>query len=197
MYMSDKYDTISNIVETRRTIRRFLPIEIDEAILLDVLNLARLSPSGANRQPLSYVVVLDEKMRGDIFNHVKWAGYISPDGTPSEGERPMGYIAVLSDTTISKAPDIDVGATCMTINYLLEAQGIGVCWMGAIDREAISELLDIRQPLKLELILAIGYKAEQPLVEDISDSIKYYKDEEGVLHVPKRRLMDVVRIING
>ena len=193
--MFTDYEVLSRIVSSRRTIRKFVDKPIDESIILDVLSLARLSPSGANRQPLNYVVVLDEAMRGEIFDHVKWAGYIAPDGTPGEGERPTGYIAIVSDDTISKAPDIDLGASAMTINYLLEARGIGVCWMGAIDRVAISSLLGIIEPQKLQLVLAIGYKGEEPRVVDMVDSVKYYKDEEGVLHVPKRKLGDIVRII--
>lgn len=193
--MSIEYEIVSRIVSSRRTIRKFVDKQIDESIILDVLSLARLSPSGANRQPLSYVVVLDEAMREEMFKHVKWAGYIAPDGTPSEGERPTGYIAIVSDDTISKSPDIDLGASAMTINYLLEARGIGVCWMGAIDRVAISSLLGIAEPRRLLLVLAIGYKGEEPRVEDMVDSVKYYKDDEGVLHVPKRKIGDIVRII--
>ena len=45
-----------------------------------------------------------------------------------------------------------------------------------------------------EFVIALGYKAETSLVEDMKDSVKYWRDEQEIMHVPKRKLEDILHI---
>ena len=132
-------------------------------------------------------------MIGAIFETIAWAAYIKPQGDPKEDEKPVAYIVALVDTDIKKAGyDIDAGAAVENMLLAAVEEGIGTCWLGAIDRNKIIEILDIPQRYILHTMVALGYAGEEPISEDESGSIKYYKDENGVLHVPKRKLEDVI-----
>jgi nitroreductase len=72
-------------------------------------------------------------------------------------------------------------------------EGLGSCILGSVDREKLREILMVPESLAVELVVALGYPAENPVVETVKDGdVKYWLDEIGVLHVPKRDLKDVV-----
>lgn len=183
------YEAISR----RRTIRKFKQDPISRDILERLVDAARLAPSGSNLQPVKYSIVNDKDKVDRIFEQVKWAGYIAPAGNPGEGERPVAFIIILADTEIRKSGyELDVGAAAQNIFLAAEEEGIGTCWIGAINRDKIREILNIPEHLIINTAVALGYKGEEPVIEAEDGSIKYYKDEKGVLHVPKRKLEDVL-----
>jgi hypothetical protein len=64
--------------------------------------------------------------------------------------------------------------------------------IGSIKRDQLRQHLNIPPHLKIDLIIALGYPAEQIRLEDITDSIKYYRTADGIHHVPKRKLDDII-----
>ena len=48
--------------------------------------------------------------------------------------------------------------------------------------------------LHIDSVIALGCKGEQPVIEDIKDSVEYWRDKNDILHVPKRRLKDIIHI---
>lgn len=177
----------------RRSIRKYKQTPIDPKVLEKIVNSARLAPQGANMQPLKYCIINDSDIVNKVFPNVKWAGYIHPEGDPKEGEKPVAYIAILCDTNIKKTGyDVDAGAAGENIILTAVGEGIGSCWLGAIDRVRIGEIIKIPENLVIHSLISLGYPSEDPMVEDDAGSIKYYKDENGVLHVPKRKLEDVM-----
>lgn len=183
------YETILK----RRTIRKFKQEPIKTETLKKLINAARVAPSGSNMQPLKYALVNEKPIVDKVFEQVKWAGYIAPEGNPKEDERPVAFIVVLADTEIRKAGyELDIGAAAQNIFLTAEEEGIGTCWMGAVDRDKIREILQIPEKYVINTVIALGYRGENPVLEDEKGSIKYYKDENGVLHVPKRKLEDII-----
>ncbi|MEM2981139.1 MAG: nitroreductase family protein [Thermoproteota archaeon] len=183
---------------SRRTIRRFLQKPIPTQILKKLLNAARLAPSSGNIQPCEYVLVTEKTLLDKVFNTLKWAMYIAPEGTPKEGEKPVAYIIVLVNTR-KKAEGGEVDCAAAIENMILVAweEGIGACWMASIDREKLRKLISIPEYCKICFVVALGYRAETPVAEDMKeDDVKYWKDENKVLHVPKRRLEDIVFLNN-
>ena len=187
---------IYKIITSRRTIRKFKQKKIDQEILEKLVNAGRLAPSTANLQPLEYLVITDQTLKEKIFPNIGWAGYIKPEGNPAKGEEPESYIIILTNTKIKKSPDIDIGASAENINIAAEAEGLGCCWLLTIKKEAITGILDIPEDFSIGLVIALGYPSEKPISEDIAkdSSIKYYKDPSGTLHVPKRKLEDIIHI---
>jgi len=184
------YETIIS----RRTIRKYDQKKIEPEILKKIVNAGRLAPSAANLQPLEYLIIDDEDLKKKVFPNIAWAGYIKPEGDPGKGERPAAYIIILADKKINPAPERDIGASVENMNLVAEEEGIGCCWIGAFKAKEINNIISVPVNLSAELILAIGYPLEKPVSEDIEkgSSIKYYKDESGTLHVPKRKLEDIL-----
>ena len=185
--------SVYKLILKRRTIRRFKQEQVPEELLNKMLNAGRLAPSGANLQPLEFIVVNDTKLVDKIFPNLKWAGYIAPAGNPPEGKRPMAYVIVLINTEIrSQGGEVDAAAAIENMLLTALEDGVGSCWLGSIDRDQLRTMFDVPQKYRIDSVIALGYPDESPVLEESTDSIKYWKDENGILHVPKRKISDIV-----
>ena len=54
--------------------------------------------------------------------------------------------------------------------------------------------MSIPDEVHIEGVIALGYKSEKSVVEDMKDSVKYWRDKEEVLHVPKRKVEHITHI---
>jgi len=153
-----------------------------------------MSASGANLQPLKYILSCDPRKNAEIFSCLAWAGYLKDWPRPAEGERPAAYIVVLGDTSISESAGCDHGIAAQTILLGAREKGLAGCMLGSIDRNALRDSLNIPSQLKILLVLAIGKPREQVVLETIGsdNSIRYWRDNEGIHHVPKRKLEDII-----
>lgn len=177
----------------RRSIRRFQQKTIPFSTLEKLINAARVAPSAGNLQPLEYLIVDKKKVVEKVFTTLRWAGYIAPKGDPPAGKRPVAYIVVLANKKIKPSEyERDVGAAVENILLAALEKGIGTCWLGSIDREMLREILNVPQHLAIDSVVALGYPSEKPVMEEMVRSIKYWLDESGRLHVPKRRLRDLI-----
>lgn len=185
--------SIYDLIISRRSIRQFEPKTISQNIIKDIVNAGRLAPSAANRQPLEFIVVDEESKRDNIFPCLKWAGYIAPEGNPKPGQEPRAYIVILVNTDIrEKGYEWDSGAAIENMILTAWEKGIGSCWILSVDKVRVRILLNIPASYKVDSVLALGYPAESPVTEDLKDSVEYWKDEKGCLHVPKRKLAYVI-----
>ena len=165
---------------------------VPENILLNCVDAARLSPSGANRQPLKYVIVNDKGPLKEIFNTLSWAGYL-PSYFSTEEFMPRAYIVILLDKNIREDPGHDAGIAAMSISMVAYDEGLGSCIIGAIDRIKLREVLKVPNDFDIVLVIALGYSAENPRVDVVkNEDVRYWLDEDGILHVPKRDLKKIV-----
>jgi len=168
----------------RRSIRKYKNRDVPEDILKKCLNAARLSPSGANLQPLKYMTLTEDLEK--IFGCTNWAGYI--DWNPSKDEMPRAYIAILKEE--DKGQDIDVGIAAQSICLAAKNEGLGSCILGALDKEKLVKILKMPENYELKLLIALGYPDERPEVVEDSEDVEYYL-EEDVLKVTKKPLEKV------
>ena len=186
---------ITELVKENRSCRRFYE---DHAVapetLKEFVNLARMSASGANLQPLKYILSCDPQKNAEIFSCLAWAGYLKDWPGPEEGERPAAYIVVLGDPSISESAGCDHGIAAQTILLGAREKGLAGCMLGSIDRNALRDSLNIPSQFKILLVLAIGKPKEEVVLETVGadNSIRYWRDNEGVHHVPKRKLEDII-----
>lgn len=181
------------LILKRRTIRRFKQSPISENALEKIVNAARFAPSGGNLQPCEFIIINEKLIVDQIFKTLKWAAYIAPAGNPPEGKRPVAYIVVLINTAKrNSGGESDAAAAIMNIILIALEMGIGSCWLGAIDRDPIRTILQIPETYKIDSVVALGYPDEEPVVEKLTNSVKYWKDKQGVLHVPKFSLERVM-----
>ncbi|HDL18045.1 MAG TPA: nitroreductase, partial [Bacteroidetes bacterium] len=157
------HSNIYQLILSRRTIRRFQQKEIPGETLSELVQAARLAPSGSNLQPLTSIIVNRKELLPEVFFTTRWAGYITPKGTPSPEERPTAYIVVLINRNIRAAGGYhDSGAAMMSMILAAWEKGIGSCWIGSVEREQLAALLAIPAHFEIDCVLALGYPAEQP-----------------------------------
>lgn len=181
------------VIYQRRTIRRFKQKEISLDILKKLIDFARLAPAGANIQSLQYIIVKEEDKRENLFPLVNWAAHL-PKGerAPERDKRPTAYVIVLNNKEIKQNAAYDIGAAVENILLGAVNFGLGGCWMGSINRDKIRKLFDIPDNFDITHVISLGYPAEESKTEPYKDSFKYWKDESGNMHVPKRSLSDVI-----
>lgn len=182
------------MIINRRTIRKFSQKPLTYEMLKKYINAARVAPSAANKQPLKYKIINEENMIKKILGLVKWAAYIQPEGNPKKEEEPTAFIAIAADKNIKDSGfEFDLGAAAENIMLAAEIDNVGSCCMGAIDYEEISKVLNFDSNLKLLCVIAMGYKAENPKEVLMNNGdVKYFKDKNGCLNVPKRSIEDIL-----
>jgi nitroreductase len=185
-------DSVYMKIKSRRTIRKYLQTAVPEEVLLKCVEAAIFSPSGGNLQPLRCVIVNDAKLLKQVFSTLSWAVYL-PDYGPTEEEMPRAYIVLLLDKN-GRTPTHDASIASMSISMVAYDEGLGSCILASVDRKKLKKVLNVPESLDVALVVALGYPAENPVVEPVSDgNIKYWLDKNGVLHVPKRDIKDIVR----
>lgn len=186
---------LRDLIVKNRSYRRFyqdIPIELET--LRELVDLARLSASAANRQPLKYILACDPEKNALIFPHLAWAGYLEDWPGPDEGERPSAYIIILADTEISQSIDCDHGIAAQSILLGATERGLGGCIIASVRRVGLCQVLNIPSRYEILVTLALGKPKEKVVLEDIGadGDIKYWRDHERVHHVPKRLLDDII-----
>ncbi len=186
---------LEDLVRKNRSYRRFhqdVPVDIET--LRALVNLARLSASGSNLQPLKYILSCEPETNARIFPNTRWAGSLKDWSGPAEGERPTAYIVILGDTEIRKSFGCDHGIAAQSIMLGATERGLGGCMIGSIDRSELRQALDIPEQYEILLILALGKPKETVVLEEVGPdgSVRYYRDADGVHHVPKRSLDELI-----
>jgi len=186
---------IRDLVLRNRSYRRFHQGEaIDRETLRELVDLARLSASAANNQPLKYVLSADPERNALIFPLLGWAGYLEEWPGPPEGERPSAYIVILGDKRIRSTFGCDHGIAAQSILLGAVERGLGGCMIASVRREELAAALAIAQHFEILLVLALGRPKETVRIEPLGPDgdVRYWRDEAGVHHVPKRSLDEII-----
>jgi nitroreductase len=186
---------LKNLVQECRSCRRFHEDHaIDEATLKELVDLARLAASGNNKQPVKYMLSWRPERNALIFPHLGWAGYLKDWPGPGEGERPSAYVVVLGDTEISGSFGVDHGIAAQNIMLGARERGLAGCMLGSVARDKLREALHIPDRYEILLVLALGKPKEKVVIDAVGPDgdIKYWRDSDGVHHVPKRALDEII-----
>jgi nitroreductase len=184
-----------DLVRRTRSCRRFEEhFAIGRDTLVELVNLARLGASAANLQPLRYLLAHTPEKNALIFPHLAWAAYLKDWPGPAEGERPSAYIVILGDTSLTRNFWCDHGIAAQNILLGATERGLAGCIIGAINKDGLRAALNIPARYEILLVIALGKPAEQIKLETVGPDgdIKYWRDAEGVHHVPKRRLEEII-----
>jgi len=186
---------IRDLVVRNRSYRRFHEeVDIKLETLKELVDIARLSASAMNAQPLKYILSCEHQKNSLIFPHLVWATFLKTWPGPAEGERPSGYIVILGDTEISRFWDYDTGIAAQSILLGATENGLGGCMIANIRKEDLRKSLNIPERYEILLVLALGRPREKAVVEEVGSDgdTKYWRDSEGVHHVPKRPLDEII-----
>jgi len=186
---------IRDLVVKNRSYRRFHEeVDIKPATLKELVDLARLSASARNAQPLKYMLSCDRQRNSLIFPHLVWATFLKTWPGPAEGERPSAYIVILGDPEISRFWDYDAGIAAQSILLGATENGLGGCMIANIRKEGLRSDLKIPERYEILLVLALGKPREKVVVGKVGSDgdTKYWRDSEDVHHVPKRSLDEII-----
>ena len=186
---------MKDLVLRNRSCRRFREhVAVDEQTLRELVDLARLSASAANRQPLRYLLSTTLDCNELIFPCLRWAAYLKEWHGPEPGERPSAYIVMLSDTSVATESGWDAGIAAQTIMLGATERGLGGCILASVDKSALRTALAITDKYEIIFVLALGTPGETVVIEPVpaDGSIRYWRGADGVHHVPKRSLEDII-----
>jgi len=186
---------LHDLIARSRSYRRFdESFAIERSTLEELIELARLSPSAANLQPLKYILSCDPETNAAIFPHLTWAAYLRDWPGPAEGERPAAYIIILGDTKVSRNFGCDHGIAAQSMLLGARERDLAGCMIGLVARDDLRETLSIPSRYEILLVLALGKPAEEIVIDPVGaeGDIKYWRDDAGVHHVPKRALADLI-----
>lgn len=192
------------LVRRARTCRRFdESMRVPRELLLELVNLARVAPCGANAQRLRFHVVSGAEDCARVFNELAWAGALKDWPGPAEGERPTGYIGILAERAVPGKPaapitEVDTGIAAQTM--MLAARSatpeVAACMFKAFTPRTIEAMGLDGDRFELKLVMAFGVPVEQQVLEPVEaspdGSLNYWRDKSQVHHVPKRALDDVL-----
>jgi nitroreductase len=146
-------------IRSRRSIRAYEPLEVEEDKLARVLESGRLSPSSSNRQERRFIVVRDAKIRELL----------------SEAARNQKFVAeapvVIAACSVEKeyvmlcgqlAYPIDTAIAVDHMTLVAVEEGLGTCWIGAFDEKKVKEILNIPVDVRVVALLTLGYPSEIP-----------------------------------
>ncbi len=176
-------------ITTRRSIRRFTPQPVPRQELIRIAEAGSLASTPGNLQPWQFIILDTPELTNKLFPLLRWLAQ-----PPPEKQRPTAYIALLMDKDSLNSWDrvAAAGAAFQNMQLYAWGKGIGSCCLGSVQRDKAALLLEIPDHLHLFVVIALGYPDETPVAKKADDSLRPYRDEDGVLHVPKKPIEDMV-----
>ncbi len=153
-------EELLSLLRARRSIRRYRPDPVPEALVEQLLEAGRWAPSAGNRQPWRFVVVREPAMRQRV---AELAAY-GPIRWPFVAEAPL-LIVLCGDARVPIYRQFlheDIGLAGAQIMLQAHALGLGTCWVGGLDRQGLAALLKLPPHVRIIGLLTVGFPAEQP-----------------------------------
>ncbi len=154
---------VFDCIKSRRCVRKFLSKEVVWDKIATIIDAGRMAPSAGNLQNWKFIVVLDADKKNNVAEAClkqHWiaeaAAIIVMVGEPEKARRFYG----------ERGASIYTAQNCAAAaeNMLLEATalGLGSCWVGAFNEEAVRRTLGMPDDVTPSIIIPIGYSAEKP-----------------------------------
>jgi nitroreductase len=149
----------SELIKKRYSVRAYKPDPVEDEVLNQVLEAARLAPTAANRQPFQLIVIptagreaeLNRIYRKDWF--VQAPLVICACAIPAQGWVRMDG---------KNYTDVDVAIVMDHLILAATSLGLGTCWIAAFDPTATREVLRLPDGVEPIVFTPLGYPADQP-----------------------------------
>lgn len=187
------YQELKTLIQNARTTRRFIK---DKKVTLEdlkeLIDLARITSSAKNMQPIKYILVTKEDDVLKLARSASWASHLE-DWTQSEEERPSAFILMLNDQMIDGFPMFDAGASFTAISLAAKAKGLATAPLASIDKELCRKLFVIPDCYDVMIGIAVGISDEKIKLVDTSNfDTSYYRELDETHCVPKRALEQII-----
>ncbi|MGE5598028.1 MAG: nitroreductase family protein [Bacteroidota bacterium] len=148
-------DAITTL-KSRRSIRRYDPRPVPRLVLEDLVDCARLAPSGYNHQHWVFVVVTERETRVRLAELARYGRFLAEAGA---------CVAVFGARDAECLLE-DCCAATENLIIAARAHGLGTCWVNSFRKEhsaAVQKLLGAAECYELVSLVAVGYPAEEPV----------------------------------
>lgn len=150
---------IYEIIKKRRSVRSYKPEPVEDEKLRRILEAALSAPSAANRQPIYFVVVKNEKIKHQLKNayHATWF-YTAP----------IIICACSIPEKAWKRSDgknyADIDATIAMDHLILAAtsEGLATCWIAAFKVADVKSILNLPPGIEPLALTPLGYPLDYP-----------------------------------
>lgn len=151
------------VIERRRSVRRFKPDPVEDEKLEAILKAVQLAPSAGNLQAYEVVIVRDPGRKAELAKAAWGQSFIAEAPVVlafiANPERNSFRYGVRGERLYSVQ---DATIACAHAHLAATALGLGSVWIGAFDDAAVSRVLNVKPPLRPVALLPIGYPAESP-----------------------------------
>jgi len=159
-----------DLLKHRKSVRDFLDRPVEQEKIMMCLEAARLAPSACNSQPWKFIVVDDRQLKKKLSD-AAFSGIYSINSfckmapvivvVISEKSKFLARIGGMFRGT--KYYLIDIGVACEHFVLQAEELGLGTCWIGWFNEEAVKSILNIPKPKKIDVLIALGYYDKEKL----------------------------------
>ncbi|MBR4227839.1 MAG: nitroreductase family protein [Bacteroidales bacterium] len=149
-------------------------------------------PSGRNAQTLRFKL-LDAQSGGEDFcRYLHLGGYLPELHLPAPGTEPKAFIIICSTEPESPIVDIDLGISLQSMALKAVEIGLNALIVKAFNKKEIKEALGL--PSDPLAVLAIGKGTETITLDEVpaGSDLRYYRDADGIHHVPKITVSDLL-----
>lgn len=158
------------VIKSRRSVRKYIDKEIPEEVLREIVDCARLAPSGNNRQPWAFLVITDQDKKEKIASLARYGKFIKEAGA---------CIGVFIDESQTSTPLLDAAAATENIMLAATALGLGTCWVSSYKRdhsEEVKKMVNCPPDMELVALISVGY------YDEMTVGMPKKKELEEVLH---------------
>ncbi|UCG95229.1 MAG: nitroreductase family protein [archaeon] len=158
---------VQEAIRKRRSIRKYKDKPVPDEVIDELIEAARLAPSGNNIQPWRFYVVKNKEafVKNKVFHQdfVYKAPLIIVCCSDPQG---FAELYKVSKDLDERDPVLrawrDLSLACENLVLRATELGLGTCYVGWIKRERIKEILDIPERYVLAYVIAMGYPDEEP-----------------------------------
>jgi len=161
-------NSFSDLVKSRRSIRKYLDKSVDRSKIKKCLEAARLAPSAENVQPWRFIVIDEPDLVKQLAKEA-FSGIYFP--MKFAGKAPVIIVMLAKLDVIANR----IGKQIQDIHYyfidigiagehlVLQAQELGLttCWIGWFHPKKVRKFLKIPKSYKIVSLLSLGYPAEE------------------------------------
>jgi nitroreductase len=191
---------VFDAVVNRRSVRIFKEKPVGYDVLEKCVEAARLAPTAMNSQLCEYFIADEKNIVAEILDSVAlWGGVPKPAEGWSPEKKPVAYIVVLINRELEKERGcgrdnafLDIGLALENMALVALELGVGTCIMTGIDKKRVGQIIQAPAKYEVAAMLALGYPDEKIVLESTDGSVKRWVDEQGVRHIPKRKLEDIL-----
>jgi nitroreductase len=164
-----KKSSFQQLVQSRKSIRRFLDKPVEREKILTCLEAARVAPSASNVQPWRFLVIDDPKLLEKLAREA-FSGIYYPTKFAAKAPAIIVILArldIIANRIGKQIQDInfyyiDTGIAGEHIVLQAEELGLGTCWIGWFNPRRTRKFLNIPRKYKIVSLMAMGYYEKKP-----------------------------------